>query len=221
MKMAFPNLDRGITAVQKQVHPAQRVSTRVLSMLTDLAQAFADQVVSAANMLSHHTSRAQLTSRDVVLAFNLVLPGELAKHAVSNATKAVLKRYKMASERGVAVVKATKMTLSAKAGLTLPVPRISKYLRTHSVATKQGVGAGVALAAGMEYLISEILELAGNATRDLKKTTIKPRHVLFAVRGDEELDALFRRVYLGGGVVPHIYAVLLPKSTEKHKSDGY
>ncbi len=86
---------------------------------------------------------------------------------------------------------------SSKAGLQFPVGRIGRYLRQGKYATRMGAGAPVYLAAVLEYLCAEILELAGNAARDNKKTRIVPRHITIA----------------SGGVLPNIHAVLLPKKT--------
>ncbi|KAG7995056.1 hypothetical protein I3843_01G089200 [Carya illinoinensis] len=94
---------------------------------------------------------------------------------------------------------------SIKAGLQFPVGQI---------------GAPIYLATVLEYLAAEVLELAGNATRDNKKNKINPRHVLLAVRNDEELGKLIQGVTIAnGGVLPNINPVLLPKKTATSESE--
>ena len=105
---------------------------------------------------------------------------------------------------------------SSRAGLQFPVGRVHRHLRKGNYAQRVGAGAPVYLAAVLEYLTAEILELAGNAARDNKKTRIIPRHLQLAVRNDEELNKLLGGVTIAqGGVLPNIQAVLLPKKTEK------
>ena len=112
--------------------------------------------------------------------------------------------------------KAKAKTRSFRAGLQFPVGRVHRYLRRGNYAERIGAGAPVYLAAVLEYLSAEILELAGNAARDNKKSRIVPRHLQLAVRNDEELNKLLSGVTIAsGGVLPNIQAVLLPKKTEK------
>uniref|UniRef100_A0A9L0R470 Histone H2A n=2 Tax=Equus caballus TaxID=9796 RepID=A0A9L0R470_HORSE len=108
-------------------------------------------------------------------------------------------------------------TRSSRAGLQFPVGRVHRLLRKGNYSERVGAGAPVYLAAVLEYLTAEILELAGNAARDNKKTRIIPRHLQLAIRNDEELNKLLGKVTIAqGGVLPNIQAVLLPKKTESH-----
>ena len=107
-------------------------------------------------------------------------------------------------------------TKSVKAGLQFPVGRIGRYLKKGKYATRLGAGAPVYLCAVLEYLCAEILELAGNAARDNKKSRIIPRHITLAVRNDEELNKFLSGVTVAaGGVLPNIHSVLLPKKSKK------
>lgn len=115
-------------------------------------------------------------------------------------------------------VKGKAKSRSSRAGLQFPVGRIHRLLRKGNYAERVGAGAPVYLAAVMEYLAAEVLELAGNAARDNKKTRIIPRHLQLAIRNDEELNKLLSGVTIAqGGVLPNIQAVLLPKKTATPK----
>jgi histone H2A len=95
------------------------------------------------------------------------------------------------------------MSKSAKAGLQFPVGRVGRLLRHARYSERVGAGAPVYLSAVLEYLAAEVLELAGNATKDNKKTRINPRHILLAIRNDEELGKLLAHTTIAeGGVLP-------------------
>lgn len=114
---------------------------------------------------------------------------------------------------------------SVRAGLQMPVGRIARQLKKGRYAQRTGAGAAVYLAAVLEYLVAEILELAGNAAKDNKKQRIVPRHIMLAIRNDDELNKLLYEVTIAAaGVTPFIQKDLLPaKSAEsggKRKAGG-
>eukprot|EP00300_Choanocystis_sp_HF-7_P011910 c17665_g1_i1.p1 GENE.c17665_g1_i1~~c17665_g1_i1.p1 ORF type:complete len:169 (+),score=21.56 c17665_g1_i1:42-548(+) len=137
------------------------------------------------------------------------------------ATKKVEKKDKKpAAGRGKKEGSSKTESRSAKAGLQFPVGRVHRYLKKGRYSSRVGSGAPVYLAAVLEYLAAEILELAGNASRDNKKSRITPRHVQLAIRNDEELNRLLSGVTIAsGGVLPNIHAVLLPKKSATTKGD--
>ena len=109
-------------------------------------------------------------------------------------------------------IKKKQTTRSKRAGLVFPVSRIHRYLRKGRYAKSIGSGASVYLAAVLEYLTAEVLELGGNAALENKKKRIIPRYLQLAIRNDDELNKLLSGVTIAqGGVLPHIQAVLLPK----------
>uniref|UniRef100_A0ACD5Y162 Uncharacterized protein n=1 Tax=Avena sativa TaxID=4498 RepID=A0ACD5Y162_AVESA len=137
---------------------------------------------------------------------------QLAMDVSSTATGG--KAKKGAAGRKAGGPRKKSVTRSVKAGLQFPVGRIGRYLKKGRYAQRVGTGAPVYLAAVLEYLAAEVLELAGNAAKDNKKSRIIPRHLLLAIRNDEELGKLLAGVTIAhGGVLPKINPVLLPKKT--------
>ncbi|EDS33408.1 late histone H2A [Culex quinquefasciatus] len=85
-----------------------------------------------------------------------------------------------------AKVKSASRTKSSRTGLEFPVGRCLKYLKAGNYANRIGTGASIYMAATLEYLVAEILELSGNTARDNKKSRIIPRHNQLAIRNDYE-----------------------------------
>ncbi|XP_055879420.1 histone H2A-like [Biomphalaria glabrata] len=123
-------------------------------------------------------------------------------------------------------VKGKSKSRSSRAGLQFPVGRIHRLLRKGNYAERVGAGAPVYLAAVLEYLAAEVLELAGNAAQEDAPVAsawpscgnVRPgkRIGKLAIRNDEELNKLLSGVTIAqGGVLPNIQAVLLPKKSQK------
>ncbi|KAG9145029.1 hypothetical protein Leryth_027639 [Lithospermum erythrorhizon] len=109
---------------------------------------------------------------------------------------------------------------SSKAGLQFPVGRIARFLKAGKYAERVGAGAPVYLAAVLEYLAAEVLELAGKRSLDkCEDSNCLPRHIQLAVRNDEELSKLLGDVTIAnGGVMPNIHNLLLPKKAGSSKA---
>ena len=110
-------------------------------------------------------------------------------------------------------------TKSARAGLIFPVGRVASLLKKGGFAKRVGGMSSVYLAAVLEYLVAESVELAGNCARDHKRMRILPRHIQLAVRRDEEFSKYLGNVTIpAGGVQPNVHKVLLPKSGNKKQA---
>ena len=193
--------------VLRQVHPDIGISNKAMLVMEHFIEDCFTRLFAEAQQLTELNKKLTLTSREIQTAVRLVLPGELAKHAVSEGTKAVCKFSSGGSG-----------SKSSRAGLQFPVGRILTAMREKS-RFRIGAGSPVYLAAVLEYLAAEVLELAGNAARDNARNRIIPRHIQLAVQGDEELDKLCKTaVICGGGTIPHIHKALIPQKS--HKEDG-
>jgi len=117
--------------------------------------------------------------------------------------------------------KKARTTASKRAGLTFPVGRVAKNMKRMKLSKRYGKGGPVYMAAVLEYLTAEILEIGGNAARDNKARRINPRHLTLAIRNDQELNKFIGKdtTIPNGGVIPNIHHVLLPKKSKKKQTD--
>ena len=77
--------------VLKQVHPDTGISSKAMSIMNSFVNDLFERIAAEASRLAHYNKRSTITSREVQTSVRLLLPGELAKHAVSEGTKAVTK----------------------------------------------------------------------------------------------------------------------------------
>jgi histone H3/H4 len=224
------NFNVSIDRVLDRVHADSGLGSDAKSQVNFLVNKLASAVINTASELAALNNQSTLDIRVVQAAVREVLPGELARHAVSEGTKAVnkFKAHK--------VDKSNKTSGATKAGLLFSVSKVRTLLKDcatlqkvhqkageddkrRTILVKKGcdrrvsAGASVYLAAVLEYITAEILELSGNGARDHKHVRITARDLTLAIENDEELAELKKKLnveIIGGGVVPHIHNKLLP-----------
>ena len=207
MSFVKPGLwSTNVYKVLKQVHPDMGISKRAMSIMSDIVTDLVRRMYKPMVTLAKSAARASFAPSDVSAACDLVLRGELAKHAKSEIQRALTKAGTNkksdharldSSEAGLVFSRITTKRVLLSCAMTPPP-------------TEDGLGT--ALTAVLEYMTAEILELSGNAARDNKRSRIVPRHINLAIQNDMELEGIFRQASVSnGGVLPRIHAVLLPK----------
>ena len=207
-----------VSRVLRQVHPDMKIGRITREQVSSFMDVVARELVSKAHEMNRMAGRKTITSREIQIALRLVLPGELAKHAVSEGTKAVIKFG--STDAGT---KGAPIRHETRAGLTVSTSLARRYIKEFSSSSMHiGAGAPIYLAGALEYLIAEIMELGGNACRDQKRVTISIRDVMLAINNDAELSELRAKnniYFLGAGVLPFIDGRLIP-SEEKKKQNA-
>lgn len=111
-----------------------------------------------------------------------------------------------------------RLSQAKRAGLIFPPKRFTNRLKAGNYAKRIGLGSGLYLAAILEYLVAEVVELAGKAASDNSKRRISPRHIMMAVRNDAELSDLLKEVHFKeSGVLPSIPRILLHTIQQRRK----
>ena len=140
----------------------------------------------------------------------------MAKTKSNPATPATVKARASAKGVKTAAKYAKKGNNSRKCDLIFPVGRCNRLLKHGRYAQQVGKGAGIFSAAVLEYLVTEILEMAGHCAHEGKKKTIMPKHLQMAMKGDSEFSKLLGMSQLSqGGTQPNINAFLFPKKGKK------
>lgn len=209
------------------MHPSVGISQKAMSIMDSITYGLFAHLAAESGHLARYNQKQTLTSREVQAAVLVLLPGELAKHAVSEGIKAVTKYVASQghvlhidspphpadtayAEAGASVRTLVELdddadstdsgdssaqashgedefrssslparqdthvaqSRSFRAGLMFPVGRIARHLKEGNYAVHVGAAAPVYLAGVLEYISAEILELAGNATRENKRECV-------------------------------------------------
>lgn len=196
-----------IRTVLTQVHPDHQISSLSKRTLSDILSHMSEKISHAAVLLTKASRKNTVSAREIETATRLILRGSLARQGISEALK-VVTRYGAASGRNA------KGNRSKRAGLVFSVAREkNELLKVVPKTMRIGEYAPVYLTTVIEYLAAEILELAGNYTRDNYRVTVKNRDIFLAIKNDEELRYTFKFLVIKeSGVIQNIHSSHL-KST--------
>jgi len=158
-----------------------------------------------------------ISDKEIINALNVILPGELLKNSISEGKKSI-DSFKNNNEKDI------KGTRQTKAQIIFPPSITEKFLRNFGNTKIMVTSTSpVFLAAVLEYLTYEILDLASIYCKDNKRIRITIRDLEVVIRSDEELNKLFTKLnitFLGGGVVPYIHESLLKKNKKKRTTNN-
>jgi len=103
------------------------------------------------------------------------------------------------------------VSASTRADTLFPVGRLNRMIKQGRYSDRVGSSAGAFMAAALEYITAEILELAGDLCQQDKKKTLMPRHINLGIRSDEELSKLVGNIQITeGGMKHYVHEALLP-----------
>lgn len=197
------NFNTFIYRVLKSVHPDTGITGASSATINNMVKFLIENMMSTINRLMLRSGKKTISSKEVISAVKLTLPRELANHAISHCQKSealyLKKRDTKERERGENG-KIKPLARAKAAGLMFPITRIEEMMLNLATVRRKTDTAAVYFTAVCEYLVAEILELSGNITRDNKRKRITPRHIMLAVRQDEELNDIFSRTVFAGGV---------------------
>lgn len=209
--MSESKFDIYIQAVLRQVHINKSITLNAKSQLNYFLYLLASRLTEEATYLTSgrifemkgkkgksSVVRKTISSRDIQSAVRLVLPGELARYAISEGTRAVTRFMSVGEGED-------SRSRSGRARLKFSVSKVETIMRKVS-RMRIGSGAPIYLAAVLEYMTAEILDLAGNF--DDRHTRITNSDVRKAIENDEELVKLVETIdfkIVGGGQDPHVH----------------
>lgn len=219
-RKSYSGFETYIKRVQMKVHPDLQIIKTTLGQLSELAVILVKNFGRIALDAKNRQNKKTITPREIEYAVNVSLEKDLALHARVEGEKAV-ERYKTVAETVDKPVDGKKkpQPLQVKAGLIVSVSRCVNYLREFN--SRIGVSAAIYMAAVIEFIMSEILELAGIVTKGNEAVKIKSRDVFFAIENDDELKSLASKLNIEfgeAGVLPKIRPELLPDEGIKKKN---
>ena len=203
-----------ISKVLKQVSQNNGITSNAKQQINSFLCIFAKYISQIAFDLTIYAKKKTISEKEIKNAISTVLNGELLDNSILEGQKAV-DSFKISKDKG---------SRQNKAGIIFSPSITEKFLRNFGNSKIMITSnSPVYLAAVLEYLTYEILDLSSNYCNENKKSRITIRDVEIVVRNDDELNSLLNKmnlIFLGGGVTPFIHPSLLNKKKKVKKIDN-
>ena len=201
-----------ISKVLKQISDKNGITSNSKQQLNSALCIVARTVSSMVVRLTEIAKKKTLSDKEVSNAVRILFSGDLAENSIREGVKSV-EKFNAESSKG--------SSRQGKAGIIFPPSIAEKFLRNFGFSGVMVTSAApVFLAAVLEYLVAEILELASKSANSHKRIRITIRDLQLSIGEDQELTYLFQKLnisFLGGGVIPYVHPVLVSKKLRKKR----
>lgn len=201
------NFNVYIKRLVKEKHGKMGMTGDALATINNLTKIVVDIIVVAANILLSDTGAKTLSTREIKTATKMKLPHYIAIASAKKGDFSVEKYLSGDVEPSSTARSDSNVSKSGKkkpvqradrAGLIFNVTRIEKLMMSKTLVDRKSALAAVYLTAVVEYVIGEILILAGSDARDTKRERISLKNIQKAIDHDIELNCLFKDTVISG-----------------------
>lgn len=211
--MTSLNFNRYIHKVLKQAHPDTGINSKALNQMNELLNVLGKKLARVASRASKDEGMKTVQDKHIEYALKVMFPREMSAVVLNNVSKSI-EDYKNSKKSK----SAEKKSSASRAGITFSPSRANELLET---AQRKSKLAGVSLAAILEALCHEILDLAGNSARDSKRVRITPKDLMVVIENAENLRILVTKTLKfsisGAGEVVRVHQAHLPSISDKKK----
>lgn len=173
------NFLQDIKKIGKKVHQDFSISESATLFFSEFGKLVAKKIAQSTSSLNQNSNKKIISEKDIRTVTKIILPEYLGKEAIEKGDIA-LNRYQTNNDRSI----------SDRSRLQIQVNKVGQLLKKHSTLQKINIKASIFASAVINYLLSEIIELAGDVTKDLEKKVIQSSHVVMSILNDEELNRL-------------------------------
>ncbi len=202
-----------ISKVLKQTTENCGITGNAKQQLNSFLCIFCKYISNIINRLTIIGKKKTISEKEIINALHIVLTGELLSNSLTEGEKSIVSFKNNINTKG---------SRQNKSNIIFPPSIIEKFLRNFGTSKLMITSlAPVFLAAVLEYITYEIIDLASITAKDNKRVRITIRDLEVVIRCDVELNKLFNKLnvsFLGGGVLPFIHSSLLNKKKKKKKN---